>query len=111
MQEELIDGVPAASAAVQCEVPEQLDEMLSNHLPLGLLTDLAAYALPLAAAVKLQLLGECRVRHRAETLLDEVEILSANQAEKAALVFPRRLATIERLAISAATPSSRPEIE
>ena len=35
-----------------CQLPEQLEEMLSRHLPLGLLTDLAAYALPLDTDVK-----------------------------------------------------------
>ena len=49
-----------------CQLPEQLEEMLSRHLPLGLLTDLAAYALPLETDVKYQLLGECRVSVRAQ---------------------------------------------
>ena len=39
------------------QLPEQLESMLSNQLPLGLLTDLAAYALPLDADVKLETLG------------------------------------------------------
>src|SRR5262245_27645730 len=30
-----------------CQAPEQLHELLAKHLPLGMLTDLAAYALPL----------------------------------------------------------------
>ena len=50
--------------------------MLSEQLPLGLLTDLAAYALPLAADVKLQLLAECCVRRRAEILLEQVSKLA-----------------------------------
>jgi Lon protease-like protein len=61
-----------------CQLPEQLEEMLSRHLPLGLLTDLAAYALPLDTAVKCQLLGECRVGVRAKILLEQVEKLAAN---------------------------------
>jgi ATP-dependent Lon protease len=74
-----------------CELPEQLESMLSNQLPLGLLTDLAAYALPLAPEVKLDLLAECRVRRRAETLLREVKKLKTAKAAKSPappLVFP-----------------------
>ena len=63
--------------------------MLSISFPLGLLTDLAAYALPLEADVKQQLLAECRVRRRAEILLAEVEKLAvAASDEPAGLSFP-----------------------
>ncbi len=72
----------------ECEMPEQLQSMLSAQLPLGLLTDLAAYALPLSPQVKLQLLGECSVRRRVETLLGEVQNLAVKPAKKSALVFP-----------------------
>ncbi len=67
-----------------CQLPEQLENMLTEQLPLGLLTDLAAYALPLDADVKQQLLAECRVRCRAEILLAEVEKLAAAAVEAAA---------------------------
>jgi ATP-dependent Lon protease len=60
-----------------CQLPEQLEEMLSKHLPLGLLTDLAAYALPLETSVKCQLLAEHRVSVRAQILLEQVGILAA----------------------------------
>jgi Lon protease-like protein len=56
-----------------CELPEQLEEMLSRHLPLGLLTDLAAYALPLDIDVKRKLLSEASVNVRAQVLLEQVE--------------------------------------
>jgi uncharacterized protein len=59
-----------------CQLPEQLEEMLSRHLPLGLLTDLAAYALPLEMEIKRMLLGENSVRARAETLLEQVEAMA-----------------------------------
>jgi hypothetical protein len=62
--------------------------MLSSQLPLGLLTDLAAYALPIAAEVKLELLAQCCVRRRAETLLCEVKKLATKPAKKSPLVFP-----------------------
>jgi uncharacterized protein len=71
-----------------CEIPDQLQGMLANELPLGLLTDLAAYALPLSAEVKLQLLAECCVRRRAEMLLREVKGFPPEPAKKPALVFP-----------------------
>ncbi|MFO0788120.1 MAG: LON peptidase substrate-binding domain-containing protein [Pirellulales bacterium] len=91
VQEELIDAfrqhLPCA-----CELPEQLENMLSNKLPLGLLTDLAAYALPLCSEVKLELLGEHSVRRRAEILLTQVKRLAAKKVEqpakKSPLVFP-----------------------
>jgi Lon protease-like protein len=56
-----------------CQLPEQLEELLSRHLPLGLLTDLAAYALPLDIGVKQQLLAEPRVGVRARLLLSQIE--------------------------------------
>jgi len=59
-----------------CQLPEQLEEMLSNQLPLGLLTDLAAYALPLEMNVKQALLAEPNVRTRAEILLAQVAELA-----------------------------------
>jgi ATP-dependent Lon protease len=66
-----------------CQLPEQLEEMLSRHLPLGLLTDLAAYALPLVTDVKCQLLAECRVSVRAQILLEQVESLAAASGSSA----------------------------
>jgi hypothetical protein len=57
-----------------------LPELLSEHAPLGLLTDLASYTLPLNIAVKQQLLAECRVAVRARTLLAEMEKLPAGEA-------------------------------
>lgn len=59
-----------------CQPPEQLDELVSQHLSLGLLTDLAAYSLPLDLDVKQQLLAECRVDVRARRLLREIETLA-----------------------------------
>src|SRR3954447_20196624 len=71
-----------------CQLPEQLESMLSDQLPLGLLTDLAAYALPLESDVKQQLLAECRVRRRAEILLNEVHHLAAVTPAPSKLSFP-----------------------
>ena len=87
LQEKLISAfrkhLPCA-----CQLPEQLEEMLSSHLPLGLLTDLAAYALPLELTVKEQLLAECRVSARAEILLAEVENLAVAASAKSSRTFP-----------------------
>src|SRR3954452_5299851 len=71
-----------------CQLPEQLESMLSDQLPLGLLTDLAAYALPLDGEIKQQLLAECRVRCRAEILLSEVEKLAVAASTSSKLSFP-----------------------
>jgi uncharacterized protein len=56
-----------------CQVSGQIEDLLSRQLSLGLLTDLAAYALPLDLSVKRQLLGECSVAVRAQTLLAQLE--------------------------------------
>jgi ATP-dependent Lon protease len=72
VQKKLIDSfrkhLPCA-----CQVPEQLEELLSRDISLGLLTDLAAYALPLNMEVKRLLLAENRVSVRAETLLAQIK--------------------------------------
>jgi hypothetical protein len=74
-----------------CQLPEQLEEMLSRHLPLGLLTDLAAYTLPLETDVKCRLLSECRVSVRAQTLLEQVRRLAAaSGSSKKQQPFPPR---------------------
>jgi uncharacterized protein len=94
MQQKLLESF-RSHLPNSCELPEQLENVLSAQVPLGLLTDLAAYALPLAATTKLQLLGECSVRRRAEILLGEVSRLAnpaatspAKTAAAARLHFP-----------------------
>lgn len=72
----------------ECETPEQLEKLLSGELPLGLLTDLAAYALPLDVAVKQALLAECRVSARAEVLLSQVARLVAASPGRPSHTFP-----------------------
>jgi ATP-dependent Lon protease len=44
-------------------------QLLSTELPLGVLSDLAAFASPISAALKLQLLQECDVDRRAKSLI------------------------------------------
>jgi ATP-dependent Lon protease len=45
-------------------------ELLASELPLGVLTDLVSFALPLPAPLKLELLAECDVDRRASLLLE-----------------------------------------
>jgi Lon protease-like protein len=79
MQNHLLDAFREHLPST-CQLPEQLEEMLSRRLPLGLLTDLAAYALPIDTAVKCQLLAECRVGVRGKILLEQVENLAAKSS-------------------------------
>lgn len=72
----------------ECETPEQLEKLLSGELPLGLLTDLAAYTLPLETAVKQELLAECNVATRAQILLAQVERFVNAAKPKSSLTFP-----------------------
>ena len=74
-----------------CQVPEQLAELVSQHMPLDMLTDLAAYTLPLELAVKRELLAECRVLSRARILLKQMEcLLESNSAAVSLEAFPPR---------------------
>ncbi len=71
-----------------CQPPGELGEILTQHLSLGLLTDLAAYSLPLDIACKQQLLAECRVAVRARRLLIEIEALGEGALAAPARDFP-----------------------
>jgi hypothetical protein len=62
-------ALPAADVADS----ESLQEMRPSDLPLGVLTDLMSFALPLSASLKRRLLGECDVQRRAETLADALQ--------------------------------------
>jgi uncharacterized protein len=87
MQERLVSAFQQ-NLPCTCQLPEQLEEMLTGKLPLGLLTDLAAYALPLEMAVKRQLLAECRVSARARILLSQVDQLAGIAPAGAFRTFP-----------------------
>lgn len=72
-----------------CQAPEQFHELIAKHLPLGMMTDLAAYALPLAIGFKQKLLSECRVDVRAEMLREHLESQLAEQSSTAPVAnFP-----------------------
>ena len=51
-------------------------ELLSAEIPLGVLTDLVSFSMPLPFEVKTRLLSEPIVDHRAEVLLDELRELT-----------------------------------
>jgi uncharacterized protein len=87
LQEKLVNAF-RNNLPCECETPEQLEKLMTGELPLGLLTDLAAYALPLDTAVKQELLAECRVNTRAQTLLSQVEQFAVEPVEKASRPFP-----------------------
>jgi Lon protease-like protein len=87
LQERLVTAF-RSNLPCECETPEQLEKLLSGELPLGLLTDLAAYALPLETGVKQELLAECRVSARAEILLSELDQLVIVPTTKPSSTFP-----------------------
>src|SRR5690606_41008152 len=64
--------------------PEQLEEVLSQHAPLNVLTDLIAYTLPLPLEVKQRRLAECCVLTRTTILLAELGV-SQNEEVAASL--------------------------
>jgi ATP-dependent Lon protease len=69
------------------ETSEGLDQLLAQHVSLGMLTDIVAYALDLGLDRKEQLLAETNVDRRAELLL---ESLSAEADNRGATAFPPR---------------------
>ncbi len=81
LQEKLLNAF-RNNLPCECETPEQLEKLMTGELPLGLLTDLAAYALPLDTAVKQELLAECCVSARAKILLSQVERLTPQHTIK-----------------------------
>jgi Lon protease-like protein len=69
LQTELCRGFQQALALPAEATASPVQELLASDLPLGVLTDLVSFALPLSAALKRRLLGECDVLNRAELLL------------------------------------------
>jgi Lon protease-like protein len=57
------------------ELQEQLEQLLSEQVPLGLLTDLVAYATKLPLETKIRLLEELDVDRRAAGLLEGLRLL------------------------------------
>ena len=72
--------------------------MFAQHLPLSMMTDLAAYALPLDLKLKQQLLAERHVDIRAQLLLEHLERnRPANWWVREWPHFRRHLASIEHI--------------
>jgi len=67
---------------------EQLDQLLSGTIPLGMLTDIVAYALDLELAAKQQLLSETNVDLRATMLLGHLDSARRDPARVAKELFP-----------------------
>jgi hypothetical protein len=59
--------------AAQIEAQEQLRKLLKSPLPLGTLSDLFSFALPLEAGIKQELLEEVHVGRRVKRLLQQLE--------------------------------------
>jgi ATP-dependent Lon protease len=72
-----------------CQVPDQVQEMFAQQLPLGLMTDLAAYSLSLSMQLKMQLLAESRADVRAQMLIKHLDRAVADQsASSRSELFP-----------------------
>ena len=77
------------------EASEQLDQLLGNDVPLGVLTDVISYLLDLDLARKQSLLAEVDVYRRADLLLADLLQATADLsvAEAAADCFPPQFST------------------
>jgi ATP-dependent Lon protease len=62
-------ALPLASGAA---IDDSVRKMLATEVPLGVLTDLASFALPLDAPLKFELLAQCDVDRRAAMLLEKL---------------------------------------
>ena len=82
------------SAAFQRALPEDaapsesLQELLASKAPLGVLTDLVSFALPLDPVLKCELLKERNVDRRARRLLDALGEPASPQAASGAKTLP-----------------------
>ena len=69
------------------EAQEQLDQLLGNEIPLGMLTDVMGYIFDIDTAGKLSLLGETNVLRRAELLLKHLSEAAAEPPPAAVPAF------------------------
>jgi len=72
------------------EVNEQLDQLLGNDVPLGILSDVISYMLDIDLAEKQKLLAEPNVYRRAELLLTHLSVAATDLAptSTASLCYP-----------------------
>jgi Lon protease-like protein len=87
---------PAAEEAARLELlqrfrpalPEELagsqsfNDLLSQHIPLGSLTDVIAYALNFPSAIKQSLLGQPSVEIRYKILVDQLSLIASSKQSK-----------------------------
>ncbi len=85
LQRRLIDHFRHLMPNVQ-ELHQQLDEVLANDVPLGMLTDILAFTLKLDLETKEQLLRETNVDRRAGRLLEAMQ--SQSESGQANAKFP-----------------------
>ncbi len=69
LQKQLVDSFKSILPTLG-EAQQQVDELLGNNVPLGVLTDIVSYTLDLGRSLKEQLLHECNVDRRAALLVD-----------------------------------------
>jgi Lon protease-like protein len=62
------------------QMEDQLDQLLSGDVPLGVLTDIIGYMLDIDSDAKQALLAEANVHRRAEMLLDHLSACAADTA-------------------------------
>jgi uncharacterized protein len=89
VRRELRDAILQVLPALP-EAQEQLDQLLGNDIPLGMLTDVMGYILDIGTTRKLSLLAEMNVLRRAELLLQHLSETAVESApvEASALCFP-----------------------
>jgi uncharacterized protein len=84
-QQELFDRFKRILPA-KAEINEQLEQLLGKDVPLGMLTDLVAYALDIGIDRKVALLADANVDRRAEFLLQRISELGEGDGARA--TFP-----------------------
>jgi Lon protease-like protein len=71
------------------EAGEQLDQLLGDDVPLGMLSDVISYMLDISLSKKQVLLDELDVQRRAELLLSHLSAVAADvEADASSLCFP-----------------------
>lgn len=87
IQRELLQGferLTPDSAATR----EQIEQLAGQQIPLGVLTDILSYTLPLELDIKQQLLAEWNVDLRSSLLLQQLRLLAEDQGTGKPPVFP-----------------------
>ncbi len=75
------------------EAQEQLDQLLGNDVPLGVLADVISYMIDIDLPRKLSLLNEVDVSRRTELLLSDISEAAADVDDRQAACFPPEFST------------------